>query len=127
MLHRLPSPISRLRRRGIAFCALLVACLWPPPGKGAKADQGFARAPSVIAAIERYRTVHAEYPVALQALVPDFLPPDALLHGPAQSEYPWEYQRDSTGYTLTFRYTGPGMNFCHYSPAKPHWKCGGYF
>jgi hypothetical protein len=56
-----------------------------------------------------------------------YLPRQALLHRPAQVGYPWEYERDSTDYVLTFRYTGPGMNSCHYSPAEPRWKCGGYF
>jgi hypothetical protein len=121
------SSVFRMGYLGIVFCALLAACWGPAPGRGEKAEHGFASAPPVIVAIERYRSARGQYPVTLEALVPDFLPRQALLHGPAQVGYPWEYGRDSTGYTLTFRYTGPGMNSCHYSPAEPRWKCGGYF
>ena len=110
----------------VVCCALAVGCWGPVPGEGEKAERGFASAPPVIAAIERYRSTRGQYPAGLEALVPALLPRAALL-GPAQAGYPWEYQRDSTGYTLTFRYTGPGMNSCRYSPSEPHWKCGGYF
>ena len=116
-----------MRYRSVVFCAVLVACWGPAPGKGPKAARGYASAPAMISAIERFRVTRGGYPATLDALVPDFLSREALLQGPAQREYPWEYQRDSVGYTLTFRYTGPGMNYCHYSPAKPRWKCGGYF
>jgi hypothetical protein len=30
-------------------------------------------------------------------------------------------------YDLEFRYVGPGMNYCHYSPTSADWKCGGYY
>jgi hypothetical protein len=105
----------------------IAACFGPPPGKGTKPRRAYRNAPPVIAAIEQYHVARGYYPLALDSLVPEFLPRPALLDPPAQEHHPWEYRRDSTGYVLTFRYTGPGMNYCEYSSKDPHWHCHGYF
>ena len=118
---------AQMPRALLIACVVLAACWGPAPAKGAKAERGYQSAPPVIAAIERYQIARGHYPTTLDSLVPEFLPSAAALRSPAQHGYPWEYARDSAGYTLTFRYTGPGMNYCRYTRRDPHWHCGGYY
>jgi hypothetical protein len=107
---------------------LLAACPLPRPGHGAKAARGFARAAPVLTALAEYHARVGSYPDSLAALVPAYLTAAALATPDrAQERYPLEYQRDSTGFRLRFRYVGPGMNYCDYSAARPKWRCGGYF
>jgi hypothetical protein len=104
---------------------LLGACT--PPGKGPAARRGYERSAPVIAALEQYRARRGVYPDSLSALVPGFLPDSALRVPDGDRErYPLRYRRTADGYELAFRYTGPGMNTCTYTPAA-RWKCSGYF
>jgi len=101
--------------------AILAGC--PPPGQGRAAETGYRRSEPIIAALDRFRAVHGAYPGALSELdVPvEVLQPPL---GPGQG--PWEYRSERDSYELTFRYAGPGMNRCVYSPEK-HWQCHGYY
>ena len=122
-----------LVKRFLAVCAALLilalvpgAC--PAPGEGAKAERGYRRAAPVLAAIEEYRRELGSYPDSLTQLTPQFLEPAAVaVPTRPQEQYPLEYERDSTGFVLTFRYVGPGMNECRYTAAKREWECSGYF
>ena len=40
--------------------------------------------------------------------------------------YPLEYSADGMSYKLRFRYVGPGMNVCVYTPEEK-WRCSGYY
>jgi hypothetical protein len=118
--------VRTLRSSTAALLLLLAAC--PAPGEGPKAARGRERAAPVIQALQRYREAHGAYPDSLAILVPDFLPDSALRTPIAEQEsYPLEYSREPSGYVLTFRYVGPGMNYCRYRPERPRWECGGYF
>lgn len=116
-------------RRAFALLALLMlgAC-FPAPGKGPKARRGYERGAPVIQALEQYRRTRGEYPATLRELVPSFLP-DSALRVPKRvgERYPLEYTRTAEGYRLRFRYTGPGMNDCDYTPGQGRWRCGGRF
>jgi hypothetical protein len=100
----------------------------PGPGEGPKAARGRERAAPVIEALAAYRESVGRYPDDLGLLVPTFLPESALtVPDRPQESYPLEYAREDTSYVLTFRYVGPGMNYCRYRPQRPRWECGGYF
>ena len=106
---------------------LLAICSGPPPGESDAATAAKARARTVIIALERYDQERGRYPAALDSLVPDYLSAQTLPLVPAQHSYPFEYRLDSAGYELSFRYSGPGMNYCDYRPSARRWHCGGYF
>lgn len=122
--------VARLPRIAVAASVLAITLLLggcTPPGKGPAAERGYRRSAPVIAALERYRAQHGAYPDSLAALVPGFLADSALRVPDRERErYPLGYRRTVDGYELTFRYAGPGMNTCTYTPAA-RWKCGGYF
>ena len=116
---------SRLLRLPLACVLVMLACT--PPGKGPKANRGYARATPVIGALERFRAERGTYPESLRELVPDYMRAEALATPEHRHErYPWEYRRTSEGYELAFRYVGPGMNRCIYAPAAG-WRCSGYY
>jgi hypothetical protein len=83
-----------------------------PPGKGPRAEQGFGDAAPFIAALESHHRAHGDYPATLDELE---LPSTEMI-----------YERVGPSYTLTFRYAGPGMNTCIYSP-RNGWSCSGYY
>ena len=120
-----------MRRTAIATAVLLIPLLLtacPAPGEGPLAERGYRRGAPVIAALERYRSERGAYPDSLRQLVPAFLPDSALRVPDRDRErYPLEYQRTADGYELGFRYAGPGMNTCSYTPSTARWKCSGYF
>jgi len=122
---------SRIRRIALAAAVLSIVPLLAgctPPGKGPKAERGYRRGAPVIAALERYRSAHGAYPDSLRELVPAVLPDSALrVPDREQERYPLAYRRTPDGYELGFRYGGPGMNSCTYTPATRKWRCGGYF
>ena len=94
----------------------------PPPGIGPTADAGYRACAPLIEALAAYQTRQGGYPEALAGLVPDFLaevPPP-----PAHIEI--DYHRTGTSYQLQFRYAGPGMNICTYTP-EAGWDCHGYY
>jgi hypothetical protein len=121
------------RRRGGTFvlltlAAMLVLPACDPPGKGPRAERGYRRADPVIRALAAYRDAHGSYPAALAELVPRYLPAQALAVPRREQEaYPLAYTRTATGYELSFRYAGPGMNECTYRVPPGAWECGGYF
>jgi len=111
----------------IAFCAGAGYFLWttvigPPPGEGPKAETGYKSLAPIIDALESYKSEHNSYPEKLGALVPDFLPdlsvePEGFL---------FDYRIKGASYELVFRYAGPGMNICTYTP-EAGWDCYGYY
>lgn len=109
------------------FIILLLLSLngCPPPGKGPRAERGYEAAAPVIDALERHLQERGAYPDSLPQLVPAFLP-DSALREPHPG-YPLRYRRTPDGYALTFRYTGPGMNECTWTPRSREWDCSGYF
>jgi hypothetical protein len=95
------------------------------PGKGRQAERGYRLATPVIDALERYMNDHAAYPDSLPQLVPAYLPASAL-HGP-QLGQPLEYRRTEGGYEFTFRYGGPGIKECTWTPMRRSWDCSRHF
>jgi hypothetical protein len=99
-------------------CIPFVSCCKPatcPPAR-----EGFEAARPVIEALEVYRGQEGRYPERLAALVPAFLEEDPswLTYEPGVPE--------PERYTLSFTYTGPGMNRCAYVPGQD-WRCSGYY
>jgi hypothetical protein len=92
------------------------------PGEGAKAEQGYRACQPIIAALQAYHDKEGVYPATLDALVPDYLGDVAQ----AANEWPIEYRLTDTSYSLSFSYTGPGMNHCTYTP-EAGWYCYGYY
>ena len=110
----------------IALCAGLGYFVWAtfigsPPGVGPKAEQGYQASIPIIEALARYHEQHGAYPESLTALVPAFLKDVAHADGPIDIAY----RASDTSYQLEFRYTGPGMNICTYTPENG-WHCTGY-
>jgi hypothetical protein len=98
------------------------------PGEGPKAARGYARAQPVIAALDSFRVANAAYPDSLEQLIPTFLPASALVPPAASQEhYPFEYKKEAADFELTFRYTGPGMNWCTFRASRRTWQCGGLY
>ena len=98
----------------LVVCLSVVCCVsCNAPGKGPKAERGYARAKPVVTALDSFRRAKGQYPDSLNQLVPQFLPA-AALETPTrtQERYPLEYQQSDGNFTLTFRYVGPGMNYC---------------
>lgn len=111
----------------IALCAGIGYFLWaaftgPPPGVGPKAEQGYQASAPIIAALARYHEQQGAYPESLDALAPTFLTDVAHTDGAIEIAY----RVTDTSYQLEFRYTGPGMNICTYTP-EIGWHCTGYF
>src|SRR5579862_9654121 len=59
----------------VCVLAALILCGCPAPGEGPKADAWYRRASPVIAALERYRQEHGDYPETLEQLPVEWLPP----------------------------------------------------
>ena len=115
-----------MRQLTLLIALALTAC-WSR-GSGTRRQHGYDRAVPIIAALERFHAERGAYPDSLQVLVPDYTPAAALEIPAAPREtYPWRYAADTSGYVLEFRYVGPGMNWCRYTPQRAGWKCGGYF
>jgi hypothetical protein len=95
-----------------------------PPGVGVKAERGYSACRPIIESLEAYHAANGEYPAALADLVPGTIAalPDQVNGAPIV------YVRTSEGYTLSFSYIGPGMNFCTYSTdAGREWRCTGAY
>ncbi len=104
---------------------VLFACGWSctPPGKGEKAEAGYASAKPVIAALEAYRAKNNEYPAKLGDLIPEGAARTS--DGQPVAEF-FEYSKMGASYRMLFKYTGPGMNRCVYTPEAAKWECSGY-
>ena len=93
-----------------------------PPGVGEKADRGYAACAPIIEALEKYLSDKGTYPETLEELIPDYI--DTI---PAEvNENPIAYQKAEDGYSLSFYYIGPGMNWCNYTP-EDGWNCSGAY
>ena len=111
----------------VAFCVGAGYFVWndligDPPGEGPKAEAGYKACAPVIDALERYKAEHGAYPETVDALTPDFLPDD--LANP--EDVLFTYKNKGESYELQFRYSGPGMNICTYTP-ETGWDCIGYY
>ena len=111
----------------IALCAGIGYFVWAtfigsPPGVGPKAEQGYQACAPIIEALARYHEQHGAYPESLAALAPAFQTDVSPADGPIEIAY----RVTDTSYQLEFRYTGPGMNICTYTP-EIGWHCTGYF
>lgn len=119
-----------------ALCFGLVACMslgiwggtWinklivPPPGEGAKAENGYQVCAPIIKALGEYYMAEGKYPQLLASLNPDY-----MIDVPGEvNGFPILYQRQQESYSLEFRYAGPGMNICTYTPEND-WHCYGYY
>jgi len=101
-------------------------CNGPAPGDSDEARQFKSDLSHAVTALEQYRNVTGSYPATLEMLVPRYAAPSDLHREGMRPEYPLTYERTKSGYTLEFRYTGPGMNECTYTP-QTEWRCGGRF
>ena len=100
-------------------CAAAFAC--PAPGKGPKAERGYAQAQPIIGALSAYHRANNTYPRSLAQLVPAYL-------DSASFRAPIEYRALESGdYEVSFRYVGPGMNECVYRASSRRWSCSGWF
>lgn len=111
---------------GVAVCAGAGYWAWatfigPPPGVGPQAERGYQACAPVIAALDRYQAENGAYPEALTDLVPAYLP-----EVPQPAGLELDYQAKAPAYELIFRYAGPGMNICGYTPSAG-WDCYGYY
>lgn len=123
---RVSVPSGAAALGSILLLCLLASC--PKPGEGGQATRCYRRAEPLIAALTAYRAQHARYPDTLATLVPEFLSAEDLpAAGQPLDGCTFDYQRTDDGYQLRFRYTGPGMNVCTYTPATGRWSCYGYF
>jgi hypothetical protein len=110
----------------LSVCALGGYWLWqtlvgPPPGVGPAAERGYQACAPIIDALARYQADHGQYPAELAALAPGYVPTLPGVDG-----LDIHYQPQGTGYRLEFRYAGPGMNVCVYTPDQG-WDCYGYY
>ena len=134
MLSDTLSQPQRSHRRRLLAVLLVIACtLGPtlacagggtaePPGQGEKAELGYQACAPIIEALEQYQEANGAYPDSLADLVPDYLP--AV---PAEvNDEPIRYELTDESYTLSFSYTGPGLNLCGYSPEE-EWRCSGLY
>ena len=108
----------------VVAVAFLRTCVFAdPPGAGAKAAECYRSANGVMRAVYRFKQAHGSFPDSIKdlpqlGLAPFLSTPDG---------YPIEYRSDGTKFEIGFQYTGPGMNYCHYSSLTRRWSCGGYF
>ena len=108
----------------VVVVVVLAAC--PPPGQGPAARNGYNACGPAIGALAAYHAEHGTYPVRLEDLVPRYLMRVPTKDGSRLESIRYEL-KSSEGYFLQFRYVGPGMNYCDYSPTSAKWKCGGYY
>jgi hypothetical protein len=111
----------------IALCVGIGYFVWatfigPPPGVGPKAEQGYQACAPFIDGLARYHEQHGAYPESLAALAPASQTDVSPVDGPIEIAY----RVTDTSYQLEFRYTGPGMNICTFTP-EIGWHCTGYF
>ncbi len=106
----------------MALALLLAGC--EKPGEGAKAEAGYTAARPIIASLNTYHQDVGRYPEQLESLVPVYL--TEVPKGPDGQPFEYKWVAPGADYSLTFRYAGPGMNVCTYTP-ETEWKCYGYY
>jgi hypothetical protein len=107
----------------LACLCLGVACT--PPGQGDKALAGYRASAGLIQALGEYHEKHGAYPDKLEQLVPEVL--SAAQLKPPTEVARYTYERQTSGFVLTFNYHGPGTNDCAFDSAKRAWQCDGRF
>ena len=110
------------------FVVFILACnaILPtvePPGVGKKAEMGYKLSEPVIAALEQYKADHGTYPKTLEELVPDYLSTVPV----STDGVDFSYSSTGESCSLSFHYTGPGMNSCTYKPETKDWRCYGAY
>jgi len=97
----------------------------PEPGKGEKAEKGYALCEQIIGELEGFREAQRKYPDSL-GVVLSHLPDQRRM---VAKEYQVTYRPSDSArsFSLTFTYTGPGVNHCTYSSATKKWECHGYY
>lgn len=106
----------------VSSCGLFFSCA---PYKCREAQEGRLLYAPVVAALENFREQNGTYPGSLSDLVPAFIDAIPVSHsedGPTQLEY----SLSPTAYVLSFSYSGPGINYCTYTPAD-NWSCDGHY
>ena len=93
-----------------------------PPGVGEKAERGYSACAPIITALEQVHAQTGEYPDVLAELVPAYI---AEIPTEVNQE-PITYSKTGESYSLSFYYTGPGMNACTYTP-EDRWDCSGAY
>ncbi len=110
--------LSRQLLSILSICLIFLGChlYGPPPGKGPKAEKFFEEAAPIISALELYKIERGSYPESIDDLIPNYIPVK-----PSRKFY---YVTENDTYILAFRYEGPGINSCTFSPGK-EWDCTG--
>ena len=109
----------------LALLTLLLQVACTPPGKGEKALAGFKASAVIIQGLGEFHAKHAAYPEKLDELAPSILT-SAQLSPPSEIGR-YDYERKATGFSLAFRYTGPGVNHCTFESSARTWSCGGHY
>ena len=110
--------LSRQLLSILSICLIFLGChlYGPPPAKGPKAEKFYEEAAPIISALELYKNERGSYPESLDDLIPKYIP-----EMPSRNFF---YVIEKDTYILAFKYEGPGVNSCAYSPGKG-WDCTG--
>ena len=110
------------------FSLCLSLSLWSccAPQECRPARIGFKLYTPIADALENYKTDHGSYPESLDVLIPLYLekiPEHTDPNRPTKALY----KKNFEGFTLNFRYGGPGINNCEYNSKSKTWKCEGHY
>jgi hypothetical protein len=81
-----------------------------------KAEKFYEEAALIVSALELYKNERGSYPASIDDLIPKY-----ILKMPNLKFY---YVTENDTYIFVFKYEGPGVNSCKYSPGKG-WDCTG--
>jgi hypothetical protein len=105
----------------------LIALAWhscsEPPGAGKKAARCYRSANVIMKQVYQYRHREGRFPATLDEVRPRT--PQEI--GATSAACPIEYREEGGTFSLSFRYSGPGMNACYYASESRKWKCAGWF
>lgn len=117
-----------LKVLSLLFLLFLSSCFLPwfsePPGKGKKAERGYAACAPIIEHLSEYYKKNKKYPTQLSELLISI--PTSKNNSNEIECKNYTVSKDKKNYTIMFVYTGPGVNRCLYSPDS-NWICEGYF
>ncbi|MDR6673841.1 hypothetical protein [Xanthomonas sp. 1678] len=105
------------------FSIFIVACV--APGQGGKFSAGKKRGDAIVTALNAYHLKNGQYPVSLKQLGGQFA---AIENGAGGDQLTFIYASNAGGgYTLVFKYFGPGSNLCVHESvdASGEWECSG--
>jgi hypothetical protein len=112
----------RLTAAVVVVTSLVAGCCSPMSCRPAVV--GMERYDPLVHALADFRKDNGTYPDSLEQLVPTYLP--VVPKGDAnQRPSDPEYGTSGSGYVLSFRYTGPGLNSCGYDQEAGAWQCAG--